>query len=174
MLSYIEEVHPDCVPNPNQKLNRPQEIPADKQEAITQMNIQIGKHIEEENECSALFSDKNILFKEKAGSEKNSPTKSYRTLVGNDEVYKGEVEIVVKETQMEGRRKNSDITNKFIAVKPLQNQTTNLPVFQRSRLLQNHLGFLSYNSLLQDDKYHLMSKSSAMYRDIKGLDKKYG
>lgn len=51
--------------------------------------------------------------------------------------------------------------------------TGNFPQFQRSRLLLSHLGFLNFNGLKKSN-LHLLAKSPALYRDIKGLDKKFG
>ncbi len=51
--------------------------------------------------------------------------------------------------------------------------TWNFPQFQRSRLLLSHLGFLNFNGLKKSNM-HLLAKSPALYRDIKGLDKKFG
>ncbi|KAJ3417071.1 Ral GTPase-activating protein subunit alpha-2 [Chytridiales sp. JEL 0842] len=45
--------------------------------------------------------------------------------------------------------------------------------FARSRQLLSHFGHLQFDSL-KEDYLHILTKSPALYRDLKGLDKKYG
>ncbi|KAJ3100406.1 Ral GTPase-activating protein subunit alpha-2 [Phlyctochytrium planicorne] len=45
--------------------------------------------------------------------------------------------------------------------------------FGRSRLFLSHFGHLNFDSL-KDDYFHLLAKSPSLFRDIKGLDKKFG
>lgn len=63
-------------------------------------------------------------------------------------------------------------TQRFVKVKPPKPQPM-LPAFQKSRLLLSHLGFLNFGGL-KDNSFHMLSKTPALYRDIKGLDKKLG
>ncbi|KAI8805851.1 hypothetical protein BJ742DRAFT_397343 [Cladochytrium replicatum] len=60
----------------------------------------------------------------------------------------------------------------YMMVRPPPTQKA-LPAFQRSRLLLSHLGLLHFDSL-KEDFFHLLGKSPALYRDIKGVDKKFG
>lgn len=45
--------------------------------------------------------------------------------------------------------------------------------FQQSRLLMSHMGLIQYNHL-KDGSFKMLNKSPALYRDLRGLDRKHG
>ncbi|KAJ3089470.1 Ral GTPase-activating protein subunit alpha-2 [Quaeritorhiza haematococci] len=63
-------------------------------------------------------------------------------------------------------------TKSYISLKPSK-ANKSLPPYQRSRLWLSHFGFLNFDGL-KDNSFHLLAKTSALYRDIKCLDRKYG
>ncbi|KXS13439.1 hypothetical protein M427DRAFT_366793 [Gonapodya prolifera JEL478] len=64
-------------------------------------------------------------------------------------------------------------TKTYLSIRPAKASFA-LPPLHRSRLFLNHLGFLNFESLKKDDYFHMLSKSSALFRDMRGLDKKTG
>ncbi|KAJ3038843.1 Ral GTPase-activating protein subunit alpha-2 [Rhizophlyctis rosea] len=63
-------------------------------------------------------------------------------------------------------------TKNYVHVRPMPHPRSG-PPFLRSRLLLSHLGHMNFDGL-KDGCFHLLGKSSALYRDIKVLDRKHG
>lgn len=67
---------------------------------------------------------------------------------------------------------NFSLKKDFSPAFPQEVEKTNVP-FQQSRLLMSHLGLINYNDL-KDGSFQLLNKTSALYRDLRGLDRKPG
>lgn len=66
----------------------------------------------------------------------------------------------------------SDLGGQFEPVRPPKPVRTILP-FHRTRQLLTQLGFVNFDSL-RESSFHMLTKSPALFRDIKGLDKTAG
>lgn len=67
---------------------------------------------------------------------------------------------------------NFSLRKDFSPVFPHEPEKTHLP-FQQSRLLMSHLGLVNF-SHLKDGSFQMLNKTSALYRDLRGLDRKPG
>lgn len=60
----------------------------------------------------------------------------------------------------------------FLPAFPQEVEQPHVP-FQQSRLLMSHMGLLHYHHL-KDGSFKMLNKSPALYRDLRGLDRKHG
>ncbi len=60
----------------------------------------------------------------------------------------------------------------FLPAFPQEAEESHVP-FLYSRLLMSHLGLIEYDHL-KDGSFQILNKSPALYRDIRGLDRKHG
>ncbi|KAI9015426.1 hypothetical protein DFJ74DRAFT_680173 [Hyaloraphidium curvatum] len=60
----------------------------------------------------------------------------------------------------------------FVPARPPEAEAT-IPPYHRTRLLLSHLGFVNFDSL-RENNFYMLTKSPALFRDIKGLDKTVG
>lgn len=60
----------------------------------------------------------------------------------------------------------------FLPAFPNEAETLNVP-FQQSRLLMSHMGFINYQQL-KSGSFQMLNKTPALYRDLRGLDRKHG
>jgi hypothetical protein len=60
----------------------------------------------------------------------------------------------------------------FLPAFPQEAEKANAP-FQQSRLLMSHMGFIHYNQL-KEGVFQMLNKTPALYRDLRGLDRKHG
>lgn len=59
----------------------------------------------------------------------------------------------------------------FLPAFPLEAEISNVP-FQQCRLLMSHLGFINYHHL-KYGSFKMLNKTPALYRDLRGLDRKH-
>lgn len=67
---------------------------------------------------------------------------------------------------------NFSIRKDFLPAFPREAEKCHVP-FQQSRLLLSHLGFINYEQL-RDGSFQMLNKTPALYRDLRGLDRKQG
>lgn len=67
---------------------------------------------------------------------------------------------------------NFSLRKDFLPAFPQEAEKPHVP-FQQSRLLLSHLGFINYN-YLKDGSFQMLNKTPALYRDLRGLDRKHG
>lgn len=67
---------------------------------------------------------------------------------------------------------SSYFENDLLRAVPLEAEKPDVP-FQQSRLLLSHLGFIQYNQL-KNGTFQMLNKTPALYRDLRGLDRKHG
>jgi hypothetical protein len=60
----------------------------------------------------------------------------------------------------------------FLPAFPQEAENPAVP-FQQSRLLMSHMGFIHYDQL-KDGTFQMLNKTPALYRDLRGLDRKHG
>jgi hypothetical protein len=66
----------------------------------------------------------------------------------------------------------SNFKKDFLPAIPHEAEKLHVP-FQQSRLLLSHLGFIQYNQL-KNGTFQMLNKTPALYRDLRGLDRKHG
>lgn len=67
---------------------------------------------------------------------------------------------------------NFSMKKDFLPAFPQEAEKPHVP-FQQSRLLLSHMGFIHYNHL-KDGSFQMLNKTPALYRDLRGLDRKHG
>ncbi|KAI8144750.1 hypothetical protein BJV82DRAFT_606134 [Fennellomyces sp. T-0311] len=67
---------------------------------------------------------------------------------------------------------NFSIRKDFLPAFPHEAEKSHVP-FQQCRLLLSHLGFINYEHL-KDGSFQMLNKTPALYRDLRGLDRKQG
>ncbi|KAI9484408.1 hypothetical protein BDB00DRAFT_148787 [Zychaea mexicana] len=67
---------------------------------------------------------------------------------------------------------NFSIRKDFLPAFPHEAEKSHVP-FQQCRLLLSHLGFINYDHL-KDGSFQMLNKTPALYRDLRGLDRKQG
>lgn len=60
----------------------------------------------------------------------------------------------------------------FLPAFPSEAEKSNV-LFQQSRLLMSHMGFIHYHHL-KNGSFQMLNKTPALYRDLRGLDRKHG
>lgn len=60
----------------------------------------------------------------------------------------------------------------FLPAFPNEAEKPHVP-FQQSRLLLSHMGFIHYHHL-KNGSFQMLNKTPALYRDLRGLDRKHG
>lgn len=67
---------------------------------------------------------------------------------------------------------NFSLRKDFLPAFPQEAEKPHVP-FQQSRLLMSHMGFINYNQL-KNGSFQMLNKTPALYRDLRGLDRKHG
>lgn len=67
---------------------------------------------------------------------------------------------------------NFSSTKDFLPAFPPEAEVANVP-FQQCRLLMSHFGFINYHHL-KNGTFQMLNKTPALYRDLRGLDRKHG
>jgi hypothetical protein len=88
-----------------------------------------------------------------------------------DEFRKKELEDGVLK-RGESMQTHFSLRKDFLPAFPQEAEPPHVP-FQQSRLLMSHLGFINYN-YLKDGSFQMLNKTPALYRDLRGLDRKHG
>jgi hypothetical protein len=151
LTTSLGERHPDCLFDPERPLNTPHSS-FTKETKSNVVADRIQEYITQETAATAQIRSRpsSQAFNEEWRQESESSARSFNW----------------DSTKLE------DNTQRFVKVKPPKPQPL-LPAFQKSRLLLSHLGFLNFGGL-KDNSFHMLTKTPALFRDIKGLDKKLG
>lgn len=67
---------------------------------------------------------------------------------------------------------NFSLRKDFLPSFPQEAEKPHVP-FQQSRLLLSHLGLIHYDHL-KDASFQMLNKTPALFRDLRGLDRKLG
>lgn len=156
-MCSIGECHPDCLLEPETPLNVPTSAIACDQNDQLFVATQLIEHSnQEKQETERMKRRLNGIATTAASTDWKEESENPISPVLN---WNGQMEV-------------DTFTQSFVKVAPPKPQSS-LPSFQRSRLLLSHLGFLTFAGL-KDNCFQLLAKSPALFRDIKGLDKKLG
>ncbi|KAI8093558.1 uncharacterized protein BX664DRAFT_295379 [Halteromyces radiatus] len=152
LLQEIGEQHPDCVIS-SVPLNAPAPLSSLQTSMVGRLGEQLNDYLtneqnnnlQKESDPRLWYSKLNVL--RRRGDQTNETTHAQSTA-------------------------NFSLRKDFSPAFPHELEKTNLP-FQQSRLLMSHLGLINY-SHLKDGSFQMLNKTAALYRDLRGLDRKPG
>ncbi|CAO3638558.1 unnamed protein product [Cunninghamella blakesleeana] len=154
LLQEIGDNHPECLSSASINLNP--SLTALQTGMVGRLGDQLNEYLENENQNNLqkesdphLWYSKLSVLRRKNDQTLNTTETTHSILTANFSLKK-------------------DFTPAF----PQEVEKTIVP-FQQSRLLMSHLGLINYNDL-KDGSFQLLNKTSALYRDLRGLDRKPG
>ncbi|KAI8073208.1 hypothetical protein BC940DRAFT_343891 [Gongronella butleri] len=156
LLQEIGDEHPDCVTPNSAPLTSPSTLSSLQVGMLGRLSEQLNdflanesaNHQQKESDPRVWYAKLSVLRRRSSQSLPTAETTS-ALLAANFSAQKD-----------------------FCPALPHDPEKTNVP-FQQSRLLISHLGLLNY-SQLKDGSFQMLNKSSALYRDLRGLDRKPG
>ncbi|KAJ3191793.1 Ral GTPase-activating protein subunit alpha-2 [Irineochytrium annulatum] len=153
----IEGNHPDCLLQPKVSLNTPSDPLPTSVPAVDAVSAAVQIHLEQEEPYHAAFlpSLKAIASHQSALREANQ----IRNSIG-EVPRRSDAEAAVdcwRSYKPEAAPRSSERIN----------------AFGRSRQFLSHFGHVQFDGL-KEDYFHLLTKTPALYRDVKGLDRKHG
>ncbi|KAJ2959225.1 hypothetical protein NQZ79_g5312 [Umbelopsis isabellina] len=150
LLCYIGENSPDCLLDSNVPLNAPLPLSQPHSNMVMSMSEQLIQHLGSESYPSP---------------EQPSDIKSwYRQSERNPNSMRSNSDLNLF--------KSASISKSFTPVLPMEAEEPLIP-FQQSRLLMSHLGLINYD-YLREGQFQMLTKSPALFRDLRGLDRKHG
>ncbi|KAI9282378.1 hypothetical protein BC943DRAFT_328675 [Umbelopsis sp. AD052] len=151
LLSYIGDNNPDCLLDASTPLNAPLPLSQPHSNIVMSMSEQLNHHLEfEKTSTSDHIVDIKTWYKQHdRRNQKLLPSDSDSNLVAN-----------------------VSLSKVFTPVMPGEAEKPHIP-FQQSRLLMSHMGLLNYD-YLREGSFQMLSKSPALFRDLRGLDRKHG
>ncbi|CEP09769.1 hypothetical protein [Parasitella parasitica] len=159
LLKRIGDLHPDCLRDPSSPLDMPSAETSLQTEMVGNLGSQLDDYLQKEahnnqqheSDAQVWYSKMNMLKKKEA----------------EDGVLKrGESTM---QTQLMA---NFSSRKDFLPAFPNEAEKPHVP-FQQSRLLMSHMGFINYHHL-KNGSFQMLNKTPALYRDLRGLDKKHG
>ncbi|KAG0169558.1 Ral GTPase-activating protein subunit alpha-2 [Apophysomyces sp. BC1015] len=158
LLQLVGEKNPDCLLNNSLPLNTPASPTQLQSSMVGRLEEQLNDYLQneasnneqQESDVGLWYSKMNILRRKgaKALSTDHSD-QTYAHLMANFSLRKD-----------------------FLPAFPHETENPHVP-FQQSRLLMSHLGFINYDRL-KDGSFQMLNKTPALYRDLRGLDRKHG
>ncbi|ORX55802.1 hypothetical protein DM01DRAFT_1335187 [Hesseltinella vesiculosa] len=153
LLQDIGEDHPDCMSSSNVSMTSPSTLSSLQVGMLGRLSEQLNdfltsecdNHQQRESDPRVWYAKLNAV--QRRSSQTPAPTSSLLST-------------------------NFSAQKDFCPALPRDPEKTNVP-FQQSRLLISHLGLLSY-SQLKDGSFQMLNKTSALFRDLRGLDRKPG
>ncbi|CAO3589975.1 unnamed protein product [Absidia cylindrospora] len=156
LLQEIGEEHPDCLISSSVPLNASVPLSSLQAGMLGRLGEQLNDYLT--NECNN-------------NSQKESDPRLWYSKL-NLLRRKGDQAIHTNETTHAMTTANFSLRKDFSPAFPHELEKTHLP-FQQSRLLMSHLGLVNFNHL-KDGSFQMLNKTSALYRDLRGLDRKPG
>ncbi|KAI7855415.1 hypothetical protein BDC45DRAFT_568310 [Circinella umbellata] len=150
LLNKIGESNPDCQTN----VNTPIPLTQLQNNMVGRFGEQLNEFLEDErknneqqeSDVGLWYSKMNILRRKKA-SDRTDSLHAHLTA-------------------------NFSLRKDFLPAFPHEAEKSHVP-FQQCRLLLSHLGFINYDHL-KDGSFQMLNKTPALYRDLRGLDRKQG
>ncbi|CAO3607595.1 unnamed protein product [Cunninghamella echinulata] len=156
LLQEIGDNHPECLASSPIKMDTSSSLTSLQLSMVGRLGDQLNEYLENENQ--------NNLQKE------SDPRLWYSKL--NVLRRRNDQALNSTETTHSILTANFSLKKDFSPAFPQEVEKTNVP-FQQSRLLMSHLGLINYNDL-KDGSFQLLNKTTALYRDLRGLDRKPG
>ncbi|GAA5798646.1 hypothetical protein HPULCUR_004051 [Helicostylum pulchrum] len=155
LLKQIGDLHPDCLLDPSLPLNVPSACTCFQMDMLGDLSSRMNEYLhneaqnnqQQESDIHVWYNKMNMLRKK-------------------DGVLKREDSM---QTQL---MTNFSLQKDFLPALPQEAEQPNVP-FQMSRLLLSHMGLVQY-SHLKDGSFKMLNKTPALYRDLRGLDRKHG
>ncbi|CAO3694673.1 unnamed protein product [Rhizopus microsporus] len=156
LLKQIGELHPDCLLDPSLPLNVPSTPTALQLDMLGNLGERLEDYLKKEAEQNAQhepdvnlwYTKMNSLRQRESGENKQGESMQVQLL------------------------NNFSLKKDFMPAFPQETENPHVP-FLFSRLLMSHLGLIEYNHL-KDGSFQMLNKSPALYRDLRGLDRKHG
>ncbi|KAG1463089.1 hypothetical protein G6F46_002102 [Rhizopus delemar] len=148
LLKQIGDSHPDCLLDSTLPLNVPSTPTALQLEMIGNLGDQLDDYLKKEAEQNALQTPDSRLWYSKMNMLRGKQDESMQLVA------------------------NFCLKKDFLPAFPQEAEESHVP-FLYSRLLMSHLGLIEYDHL-KDGSFQMLNKSPALYRDIRGLDRKHG
>ncbi|CAO0796344.1 unnamed protein product [Mucor circinelloides] len=158
LLKKIGDLHPDCLLDPSLPLNVPSNETLLQTEMVGNLGSQLDDYLEkeahnnqqQESDVQLWYSKMNMLRKKET----------------EDGVLKR------GESMQAHLMANFSSRKDFLPAFPNEAEKPHVP-FQQSRLLLSHMGFIHYHHL-KNGSFQMLNKTPALYRDLRGLDRKHG
>ncbi|KAG2213103.1 hypothetical protein INT47_011252, partial [Mucor saturninus] len=153
LLKHIGDLHPDCLLNPSLPLHVAT-APSDLQmDMLGDLGSRMDEYLQneaqnnqqQESDIKLWYSKMNALRRKEDGVLK-----------------RGDLQLMAEFSHQKD----------FLPAFPQEAEQPHVP-FQQSRLLMSHMGLLHYHHL-KDGSFKMLNKSPALYRDLRGLDRKHG
>ncbi|KAI8362756.1 hypothetical protein BD560DRAFT_178321 [Blakeslea trispora] len=162
LLKQIGDSHPDCLLDPSLPLNVPSTSTPLQSEMLKDLDSQLDNYLQNElennnqqkSDIQLWYSKMNALRKKETPEE-------------NEVLEKGDTSSLQSYLIS-----NFSLRKDFLPAFPLEAEKPNVP-FQQSRLLMSHMGLIHYKHL-KDGSFQMLNKTPALYRDLRGLDRKHG
>ncbi|KAI8332922.1 hypothetical protein BC941DRAFT_435785 [Chlamydoabsidia padenii] len=156
LLQEIGEEHPDCLLSSSVPLNASVPLSSLQAGMLGRLGEQLNDYLVNESQNNS--------------QKESDPRLWYSKL--NLLRRKGDQALQTNETTHAMTAANFSLRKDFSPAFPQEPEKTHLP-FQQSRLLMSHLGLVNF-SHLKDGSFQMLNKTSALYRDLRGLDRKPG
>ncbi|RCI03744.1 Ral GTPase-activating protein subunit alpha-2, partial [Rhizopus stolonifer] len=162
LLKQIGDTHPDCLLDPSLPLNVPSTSTDLQLDMLGDLGDQLNVYLKNEAEnneqqrsdIQLWYSKMNALRKKETPDENNMLEKGDNTSLQSCLMN------------------NFSLQKDFLPAFPLEAEKPHVP-FQQSRLLMSHMGLIHYKHL-KDGSFQMLNKTPALYRDLRGLDRKHG
>ncbi|KAI9480932.1 MAG: hypothetical protein EXX96DRAFT_564755 [Benjaminiella poitrasii] len=158
LLRQIGESHPDCLLDPSLPLNVPSTPTPLQLEMTGNLGTQLNEYLQNEAQNNEQHkSDIQLWY---------SKMNRLREKEAEDGILKR------GESMQAHLLANFSLGKDFLPAFPQEAEKAHGP-FQQSRLLMSHMGFIHYNQL-KNGSFQMLNKTPALYRDLRGLDRKHG
>ncbi|KAI7906537.1 uncharacterized protein BX663DRAFT_496797 [Cokeromyces recurvatus] len=158
LLKQIGESHPDCLLDPGLPLN----VPSTPTLLQMEMTGNLGSHLNDYLQNEAQNNEQHRTNVQLWYSKMNHLREKEAE---NGILKRGES----MQTQLLA---NFSLGKDFLPAFPQEAEKA-YSHFQQSRLLMSHMGFIHYNQL-KNGSFQMLNKTPALYRDLRGLDRKHG
>lgn len=161
LLKRIGDSHPDCLLDPSLPLNVPSTSTSLQMDMVGDLGARMDEYLsneaqnnqEQESTIRVWYSKMDELRRKELDDG------------GSGGVKRGE-------SMQTHLMSNFSLRKDFLPAFPQEAEKPHVP-FQQSRLLMSHMGFINY-SQLKNGSFQMLNKTPALYRDLRGLDRKHG
>ncbi|KAL9549835.1 hypothetical protein MBANPS3_005021 [Mucor bainieri] len=158
LLETIGDLHPDCLLDPSLPLNVPSNETLLQTDMVGNLGSQLDDYLQKEAHNNQQQESDVQLWYAKMNMLRKKETE--------DGVLKR------GESMQAHLMANFSSRKDFLPAFPNEAEKPHVP-FQQSRLLMSHMGFIHY-SQLKNGSFQMLNKTPALYRDLRGLDRKHG
>ncbi|OBZ91240.1 Ral GTPase-activating protein subunit alpha-2 [Choanephora cucurbitarum] len=162
LLKQIGDSHPDCLLDPNLPLDVPSTSTPLQLEMLKDLDNQLNDYLQNESENNNQQKSDIQLWYSKMNALRKKETPEENKVLEKGDTSSLQSYLI----------SNFSLRKDFLPAFPLEAEKPNVP-FQQSRLLMSHMGLIHYKHL-KDGSFQMLNKTPALYRDLRGLDRKHG